>query len=197
MALEPHSALLVVDVQNDFCPGGALPVPQGDEIIGRINQYIGLFGQRGRPVLASRDWHPLESKHFATHGGTWPVHCVQNTPGAAFHPDLQLPPTVIVISKGMQVDEDAYSAFVGYDPEGRSLQGRLKQQKIERLYVCGLALDYCVQASALDAAAAGLGVTVLVDATRAVNVRPHDAELAIEKLLRGGVSLAVYEMVAE
>jgi len=194
--MEPNSALLIIDMQVDFCPGGALAVPEGDQIVPKLNDYIRLFRAAHRPILASRDWHPPETTHFRTQGGPWPPHCIQGTPGAAFHPDLALPQDVIIISKGMGAAEDAYSAFQARDTEGRLLEERLRALGVEHLYIGGLALDYCVKASALDAVAKGFRTTVLVDATRAVNIKPHDGELAIEELLRAGVDLATIETLA-
>lgn len=191
--MRSDSALLIVDVQVDFCPGGALAVPEGDQIVPKLNDYIRLFRSANRPILASRDWHPPETTHFRTQGGPWPPHCIQGTPGAEFHPKLALPPDAIVVSKGMGADEDAYSAFQARDAQGRLLEGWLRALGVRHLYVGGLALDYCVKASALDAVAKGFRTTVLVDATRAVNIKPHDGELAIEELLRAGANLAVFE----
>ncbi len=193
MAVEEHSVLLVVDVQNDFCPGGALAVFEGDAIIPRLNEYIHLFHTLGHPVAASRDWHPPETTHFQAQGGPWPPHCVQGTAGAEFHPRLDLPAAAEVFSKGMGADEDAYSAFQARNEAGLTLPERLRELGVRRVYIGGLTLDYCVQSSALDALAAGLDATVLMDATRAVNVRPHDAELAVEELIRAGVQLATFE----
>jgi nicotinamidase/pyrazinamidase len=193
MAIRPKSALLVVDVQNDFLPGGALAVSKGDRIVPVINRYIGLFQDAGRPILASRDWHPPETTHFKPQGGPWPPHCIAETEGAAFHPDLRLPQGTLIVSKGMGAREDAYSAFQARDPQGRLLVEVLRDLGIERIYICGLTLDYCVRYSALDAAAEGFGFTVLLDATRAVNVNVHDAELALIELVRAGAELAIYE----
>lgn len=196
MAVPPNGALLVVDMQVDFCPGGALPVSAGDEIVPRLNAYIGLFRKADRPILASRDWHPEQTTHFVTQGGAWPPHCVQGTEGAAFHPYLLLPANALILSKGMGADEDAYSAFEARDDEGRSLVYHLHALQVGHLYVGGLALDFCVKASALDAAREGLSATLLIDATRAVNLDPHDAELAVEELVRWGVQLATFEALA-
>ncbi|NLD72318.1 MAG: nicotinamidase [Chloroflexi bacterium] len=189
--MERDSALLVVDMQNCFLPGGSLAVAEGDEVIPVINRYIELFQGAGRPVFASRDWHPEETTHFEK----WPQHCVQNTRSAEFHPDLALPPDATVVSKGMDPQEDAYSAFQAVDQEGRLLGDSLRARGIRHLYVSGLALDYCVRYSALDAARNGLQVTLLIDATRAVNAEIHDAETAIEDLVRSGVRLATIETV--
>ncbi|HUV95404.1 MAG TPA: nicotinamidase [Anaerolineae bacterium] len=193
MPIKANSALLIVDMQNDFCPGGALPVSEGDSIVPRLNAYIRLFRELGRPIVASRDWHPPQTTHFVPQGGPWPPHCIQNTAGARFHPDLAFPPDALIFSKGTGDQEDAYSAFQARDDRGRSLANRLRALGLEHLYVGGLALDYCVKATALDAIAQGLGATLLVDATRAVNVNPHDAELALEELVRAGVELATIE----
>ena len=191
MSIERDSALLVVDMQNCFLPGGSLAVAEGDEVIPVINRYIELFQGAGRPVFASRDWHPEETTHFEK----WPQHCVQNTRSAEFHPDLALPPDATVVSKGMDPQEDAYSAFQAVDEEGRLLGDSLRARGIRHLYVSGLALDYCVRYSALDAARNGLQVTLLIDATRAVNAEIHGAETAIEDLVRSGVQLATIETV--
>ncbi|MFN3974245.1 MAG: isochorismatase family protein, partial [Dehalococcoidia bacterium] len=115
----PDVALLVVDVQNDFCPGGALPVPRGDSVVPVLNTYIALFQRLGYPVIASRDWHPPQTRHFKPFGGVWPVHCVQGTWGAQFHPNLRLPPDVLIVSKGMDPEQDSYTAFDGIDEQRR------------------------------------------------------------------------------
>jgi nicotinamidase/pyrazinamidase len=193
MPITAESALLVVDVQNDFCPGGALPVAEGDRLVPRLNAYLRLFRGGGWPVLASRDWHPAQTTHFQEQGGPWPVHCVQGTLGAAFHPDLDLGQGTLIVSKGMRPDEDAYSAFQARDESGKTLHELLRTRGVRRLYIGGLTLDYCVKSSTLDALAAGYAVTVLMDATRAVNVRPHDGELAVEELLRAGAELTTIE----
>jgi nicotinamidase/pyrazinamidase len=186
--------LLIVDMQRDFMPGGALPVPEGDTIIPKVNAYIGQFRMAGAPLFASRDWHPPETSHFQAQGGPWPPHCVQGTPGAEFHPDLKLPEEIVIVSKGMDPNEDAYSAFQARSlAEGRTLGEYLRARGVAHLYVLGLALDYCVKWSALDAVRQGLRATVLIDATRAVNVRPHDAEETIEMLVRAGIGLETIE----
>ena len=197
MPIKANSALLIVDMQNDFCPGGALPVSEGDSIVPKLNAYIRLFREAGRPIVATRDRHPPQTTHFVTQGGPWPPHCIQDTPGARFHPDLALPGDALIFSKGMGAQEDAYSAFQARDDRSRPLADRLRALRVEHLYVGGLALDYCVKASAQDAIAQGLGATLLVDATRAVNIQPHDAELAVEELVRSGVELATIETLRE
>lgn len=189
------AALLVVDVQNDFCPGGALAVPDGDKVVPVLNEYIRRFEAAGLPVFASRDWHPRQTRHFQSGGGVWPDHCVQDTPGAAFHPDLRLPAEYILITKGADPQEDCYSAFEGKGPSGELLADLLKQQGIERLYVGGLATDYCVKSSVLDAAKLGFKVTVLEDASRGVEVQPGDTQKAIEEMRAAGADFATLEDV--
>jgi nicotinamidase/pyrazinamidase len=157
------SALLIVDVQNDFCPGGALAVAHGDDVIPVLNRLAESFSARGLPVYASRDWHPVDTSHFRTFGGPWPEHCVAGSAGAEFHPDLHLPPDAIVVSKGQDRKDDGYSAFEGTTEDGRTLGDDLKRRGISRLYVGGLATDYCVRASVLDARRAGLDVTIVDD----------------------------------
>lgn len=189
------TALLIVDVQNDFCPGGALPVPEGDKVVPVLNRAIERFRQSGAPVIASRDWHPEKSTHFAQYGGQWPVHCVQNTPGAQFHPDLRLPEGAIVVSKGMGENEDAYSAFDARTDEGKSLEALLKERGIRQLVVGGLATDYCVRASVLGALERGFEVLVLRDAVRGVDVQPGDSEKALNEMQNRGAKLVTLEEV--
>lgn len=194
--MEPHKALLVVDVQNDFMPGGALPVSQGNVVVPALNRYIALAAERGWALFFSRDWHPTETAHFQTHGGPWPPHCIQNTPGAAFAPGLQVPEHATILSKGTTWEAESYSAFLGHDAQGASFAERLREQGIGDLYVGGLALDYCVKRSVLDALDLGLSATLLIDATRAVNVAPHDAEEAIEEMVRAGAQVATIERLS-
>ncbi len=190
------TALLIVDVQNDFCPGGALPVPEGDRVVPVLNRAIERFAQSGAPIIASRDWHPEKSTHFATYGGQWPVHCVQNTPGAQFHPDLRLPANTIVVSKGMGEHEDAYSAFDARTDDGSSLEDLLRSQGIRRLVVGGLATDYCVRASVLSALEQGFEVLVLRDAVRGVDVQPGDSEKALTEMQGRGAKLVALDEVS-
>ncbi|MBI5023472.1 MAG: bifunctional nicotinamidase/pyrazinamidase [Candidatus Omnitrophica bacterium] len=178
-------ALLVVDVQNDFCPGGALAVMQGDRVVPVLNRYIEIFSKDKNPVIASRDWHPARTKHFKDFGGPWPVHCAQNTPGAAFHPALKLPPRTIIVSKGMDPEKDSYSAFQAIDERGRPLLGILKDLDVKELWIGGLATDYCVKASVLDALK-NFKVRLLMDAIKGVNIHPDDAKTAVEEMLKAG-----------
>ena len=179
-------ALIIVDVQNDFCPGGSLGVKGGDTIVPIVNRYIDKFRAAGLPVIATRDWHPAKTTHFNEFGGVWPAHCVQGTSGAAFHPDLRLPSDAIIISKGTVADEDSYSAFHGSDSSGLPLEQVLRALGVERIFVGGLATDYCVKQTALDALKQGFSVVVLADAVRGVDLSPGDAERALAQALDAG-----------
>ena len=184
-----HTALLVVDVQNDFCAGGALAVPDGDRVVAPINRLLAAYAAAGAALFASRDWHPVGSSHFSGRGGHWPVHCVADTPGAAFHPRLRLPAATTVVSKGQAADSDGYSAFDGTLPAGEPLQTALDERNIGRLIVCGLATDYCVRASVLDACTRGLEVSVVRDAVAAVNLHPGDDVAALREMQTAGAGL--------
>jgi nicotinamidase/pyrazinamidase len=164
-----RSALLVVDVQNDFVPGGALGVPGGDRVVSAMNRYIEQAVKSGMTVYASRDWHPAVTSHFKPYGGPWPVHCVQNTPGAQFHPDLKLPRDVVIVTKGTDPEKPGYSAFDGEVSPGKSFLADLRGRGIEHLYIGGLATDYCVRQSVLSALTDKLKVTVLDDAIAGVS----------------------------
>ncbi len=188
--LDRHTALLIIDVQNDFCPGGSLAVPEGDVVVAPLNRLAAAFAARGLPVLASRDWHPAHTSHFKAWGGVWPPHCVQHTPGAAFHPRLALPHGAVVVSKGTEADSDAYSAFQGVTPEGTTLEAWLSEHDVRRLVVGGLATDYCVKSSVLDARQRGFEVIVLEDAMRAVELEPGDGRRATEAMTAAGATLA-------
>lgn len=181
---EPGDALLVVDVQRDFLPGGALGVPDGDAVIAPLNRYLDRARRTGALVVASRDWHPADHCSFRAQGGPWPPHCVAGTPGAEIAPELRLPPQAHVIDKGTRPDRDAYSAF-----QDTGLAHLLRTHGIRRIAVGGLATDYCVLRSVLDALAAGFEVFVLEDAIRAVNVAPDDGDKAKEAMRQAGARL--------
>ncbi len=185
-------ALLIVDPQLDFMPGGALPVPEGDKIVPVVNKYIERFREAGRPIFVSRDWHPEVTKHFQQYGGVWPPHCIQGSRGAEFHPDLKLD-GAIVISKGMDPERDSYSAFDGFEADGTPLEEGLRRRGVDHLYIGGLATDYCVRWTVLEALKGGFKVTVLLDAIRGVNLKPHDSEEAIEEMVRNGADVATLE----
>lgn len=190
-------ALIIVDVQNDFCPGGALAVKEGDRVVPVLNEYARLFAERGWAVLASRDWHPQDSAHFQKRGGPWPVHCVRDTEGAAFHPDLQLPEGTEIISKGTEPEEHGYSCFDGRDEEGRTFKEHLQSRGIRHMYVGGLATDYCVKQTVLDGLKHGFQVTLLLDAVRGVDVKEGDSARAIDQMIRAGAKTATLDTVLE
>ncbi|MFQ5520982.1 MAG: nicotinamidase [Candidatus Methylomirabilia bacterium] len=185
-----HDTLVVVDVQNDFCPGGALGVSGGDEVVPVLNRYIDRFSALRVPIFATRDWHPPVTKHFKAYGGVWPPHCVQETEGAEFHAGLRLQHDAIVVSKGMDPEEDAYSCFQAKDPNGVRFAAALSERGIRRLFVGGLATDYCVKETALDAVKEGFQVVVLRDAIRAVDLNPGDGDRAIEAMRTAGAALS-------
>ncbi len=182
LRLHDWEGLLIVDPQRDFCPGGALAVPEGDAIMPRLNALLARC-QPAR-VYVSRDWHPAQSRHFLGQGGKWPVHCVAGSAGAAFHPALQLPPAAVVISKGQDANAEGYNAFEGTDAEGNPLATRLHRDGIRLLYIAGLATEYCVQATTLAACDGGWPVILLTDAMR--GLKPEDAQRAILEMQNAG-----------
>lgn len=175
-------ALIVVDVQNDFLPGGRLAVPDGDAVVPVLNHYLALFAERGLPVFATRDWHTADHCSFREQGGPWPLHCVAGSDGAAFAAGLQLPPgRHAVITKADQPDRDAYSGFGGTD-----LAERLRAAGVRRLFIGGLATDYCVLNTVRDALSEGFEVLLLTDAVRAVDVQPGDGDRAVADMRTRG-----------
>lgn len=195
--MELASALLIVDVQNDFCPGGALAVPDGDRVVGPLRELAARFAANGLPVIASRDWHPPQTGHFQEFGGQWPVHCVQDSWGAAFHPELALPESAIIISKGTDSQADGYSAFAGQDNRGQSLQNLLAGLGVQQLLLGGLATDYCVQATVLDALNLGFAVTILEDGIAGVEVQAGDSARALKAMLKAGARLLASQDVVD
>ena len=175
--LQAGDALLIVDVQNDFLPGGSLAVPRGDAVIPPLNRAIERFRHAGLPVYATRDWHPADHCSFREQGGPWPAHCVAGTPGAEITDRLELPSDAQIIDKATTADRDAYSGF-----EGTDLAERLRDAGVRRLFVGGLATDYCVLNTVRDALAAGFEVLLLGDAVRAVDVNPGDGERALAEM---------------
>jgi nicotinamidase/pyrazinamidase len=171
-------ALLIVDVQNDFCPGGTLAVPEGDKVVPVINGLMADFPL----VIASKDWHPKDSVHFRK----WPPHCVQNTKGADFHPKLDATKIKKIFLKGTLNKDDGYSAF---EATNADLSAFLKKEGVEDLYVAGLATDYCVKATALDADKNGFETFVVEDAVAAVNLKPGDGEKALKEMAHAGITL--------
>ena len=182
MTIEPTDALIVVDIQNDFCPWGALGVKGGDEIVAPANRLADRF----KHCVYTRDWHPEnhcsfnETPEFMD--GSWPVHCVQDTPGAEFHPYLHVMDDSWIVSKATEPDKEAYSAF-----DGTSLEEQLRAKAISRIFICGLATDYCVRATALDGLQLGLEVVVILNACRGVDVPPGSVAQAISEMREAGV----------
>ncbi len=179
--LKAQDALIVVDVQNDFLPGGRLAVTDGDAVVPVLNAYIRLFTARGLPVYATRDWHPQKHCSFVEQGGPWPPHCIAGSAGAAFSADLQLPAEARIISKATREDRDAYSGF-----EGTDLAEQCRTAGVTRLFIGGLATDYCVLNTVLDALGEGFEVCLLSDAIRAVDVNPGDGDRAIKTMQERG-----------
>lgn len=173
LKLYPGDALVIVDVQNDFLPGGSLAVPRGEEVIPVLNEYISIFQEHKLPIIATRDWHPPNHCSFTDHGGIWPTHCIADSSGAAFAKDLALPRDALLISKATTFRWEAYSGF-----EQTHLAEMLKEMNICRLFIGGLATDYCVLNTVKDALQHGFEVYFLSDASRAVNVNPGDGERA-------------------
>lgn len=183
-------ALIVVDVQNDFLPGGALAVPEGDRVIPVLNGYLGCFAAAGLPIFATRDWHPPDHCSFRAQGGPWPPHCMAGSPGAALAATLELPGEASIVSKATMPDKDAYSGFGGTD-----LAERLRRTEVTRVFVGGLATDYCVLNTVLDAVEQGFAVVLLKDAVRAVDVHPGDGAAAIARMVAAGAVCATLEQV--
>lgn len=179
-------ALIIVDVQNDFCPGGSLAVPEGHVVVPVLNEYMARAADAGMPIFASRDWHPEQTRHFAERGGPWPPHCVQGSPGAEFHPELRLPPGTVIVSKGMSEEDQGYSALEAELPDGQSLVDAMHARGVRHVYVGGLATDYCVRATVLDALKGGFETSVLIDASRPVDVQAGEGERALNEMLSAG-----------
>jgi nicotinamidase/pyrazinamidase len=182
--LRAGDALVLIDVQRDFLPGGALAVPGAERVIGPLNACLGEFARQGLPVYATRDWHPPDHRSFRLQGGRWPAHCVAGTAGAAFSPQLALPSGAHVISKGVEPDTEGYSGF-----ERTALAAQLRADGCRRLFIGGLATDYCVQATAHDAREAGFEVLILGDAVQAVDASPGDGARALAALESEGIRI--------
>lgn len=189
--LTEKDALIIVDVQNDFLLRGSLAVPAGDEVVPVLNRYIALFSARGLPIYATRDWHPANHCSFTPQGGIWPPHCIAHSDGARFAPTLQLPEEAVIVSKASTPDKDAYSGF-----EGTGLESALRARHVERIFVGGLATDYCVLNTVTDGLRLGLRVALLVDAIRAVDVHPGDGQAAIDAMLRQGAQPVTLAQIA-
>ncbi|MBI5197707.1 MAG: nicotinamidase [Nitrospirae bacterium] len=188
LAITRETALIIVDVQRDFCPGGALAVPQGDEVVPVLNRYIEKCHSSGGYLFVTRDWHPADHISFKPQGGPWPPHCIQRTAGAGFHPDLALPEWLEIVSKGTHSDQEAYSGF-----EGTDLERRLRARGIKQLLIGGLATDYCVKSTVLDGLKHGFEVIFLEDASRGVNLQPDDGNRAVAGMVEAGALRAGLE----
>jgi len=175
-----HDCLLVTDIQNDFCPGGALGIAAADEIIEPINRIMERFPL----VVSTQDWHPENHCSFKAQGGPWPVHCVQNSWGADFHPKLNTKPISLHIHKAQFVNREAYSSF-----QETPLKDELEKRKVRHIFIVGLATDYCVKQTSLDALRYGFQLTVIEDLVGAVNVSPGDGEKALEEIRSSGGTL--------
>lgn len=189
--IEAGDALVVVDVQNDFLPGGSLAVPHGADVIAPLHAMIAAFQERQLPIFATRDWHPPNHCSFRAQGGPWPPHCVAGSPGGDFPSSLGLPVAAEVISKATTAETDAYSGFADTD-----LAERLRRAGVRRLFVGGVATDYCVLNTVRDARAAGFDVVILLDAVRAINANPGDGEHAVAEMLRLGAAAVQTTAVA-
>jgi len=178
--LSERDALMVEDVQLDFCPGGALPVEEGDQVVEVINKWTEAALSGGAALYFSRDWHPRTHPSFQDQGGLWPAHCVQDSEGAAFHPDLNVPETSVIVTKGTRFDRDQYSSF---DETG--LAAEMRRRGVKHIWIGGLALDFCVRATTLDARKEGFDVSLILDATR--HIAPESGAEALEEMRRAGV----------
>jgi nicotinamidase/pyrazinamidase len=179
--IKDSDALIIIDVQRDFCTGGALPVPDGDQIVPNLNRYIKLFDYARASIYVTRDWHPPNHISFTQYGGIWPPHCIQDSEGGEFHPNLALSPDVTIISKATTPDKEAYSGFDDTD-----LAENLQNNHVKRLFIGGLATDYCVKNTVLDALKLGFVTYVLIDAIRGINIHPNDSQKAIDKMILNG-----------
>ncbi|MGE5115450.1 MAG: isochorismatase family protein [Betaproteobacteria bacterium] len=187
--LAPHrgDALLLIDVQVDFLPGGQLAVPAGDRVLPALNRAIDVFVACGLPIVATRDWHPADHCSFVAQGGPWPPHCVVDTPGAAFASGLKLPARSLVVSKATTIERDERESYSGF--AGTALAATLRDAGVERLVVGGLATDYCVLQKVLDALSLGFAAVVLRDGVAAVDVHPGDGERALARMAQAGARL--------
>jgi nicotinamidase/pyrazinamidase len=188
--MKKEIALIVVDLQNDFCPGGALAVKDGDKIIPTINKLMNFFLTKSLPVFLTRDWHPPDHCSFIQQGGKWPPHCVKHTWGAMFHPNLEVPKNALIISKATKRDKEAYSGF-----EGTNLLPKLRSFGVQKVVVTGLATDYCVKNTVLDALKLGLEVLLPKDCTKGVNLRPRDSTEALNEMKQCGAVIGSSRMV--
>ena len=179
-------ALIIADMQNDFCIGGTLPVPKCDQVVPVLNDYIKIFKKANAKIFATRDWHPPNHISFEAQGGPWPPHCVQGTEGAKFISDLKLTADITLISKATEPSKEAYSGF-----DGTELADTLIKNGVTRVFVGGLATDYCVKYTILDALKNGFEAVLLLDASRGINVKPDDVADAIAKMVQSGAEQCI------
>jgi nicotinamidase/pyrazinamidase len=185
MQISGSDALIIVDVQNDFCPGGSLAVNGGDAVASRLSSLALQFSLKGARVFATQDWHPQNHSSFEANGGPWPPHCVIGSRGAEFHANLHLPTGTSIVRKGSNPEVDAYSGFLDSD-----LEAQLRSAEVKRVFVGGLATDYCILNTVLDARSHGFDVVLVEDGIAAVNVEPDDGEKAIQNMKAAGVTSA-------
>ncbi|MDE1857725.1 MAG: isochorismatase family protein [Thaumarchaeota archaeon] len=188
----PNAALLVVDVQNDFCPGGTLAVPRGDSIVPGLNRVISAFTGARLPIFFTRDWHPANHCSFKAQGGIWPPHCVQGTYGAEIHGGVQRPSGSVLINKGDDPGKEAYSGFQGTD-----LADRLRKLGVKEVFIGGLTIEYCVRTTAEDALRGGFAVHVILDCVKGLEIHTGDSAAAVDEMVRAGASTMTGADVAE
>lgn len=189
VTLRKGDVLIVTDMQNDFLPGGALAVPQGDSIIGALNDAVDAFVSAGLPVIMTRDWHPPDHCSFKPRGGPWPEHCVRETTGADFSPLMHRPPDAIIISKATDPNKEQYSAFNGRDAAGRTLGENLRILKAARAFIGGVATEYCVFNTGKDILDEKYKLFVFTDGVKAIDVQQGDGEKALKELEKDGAVL--------
>lgn len=181
--------LVVTDMQNCFLPGGSLPVTEGDSVVGPLNIALDAFDRAGLPVIFTRDWHPPNHCSFQSRGGPWPDHCIQGTQDAAFSPRLHIPPKPLVISKAVEADKEQYSAYFGHDENGATMADNLRAMKPKRVFIGGVATEYCVFNTVLDMLKDGYDVYVFVDGVQPVEVKPGDGQAALDTMEKRGARL--------
>jgi nicotinamidase/pyrazinamidase len=189
--IDENDSLIVVDVQRDFCADGALPVPNCDKIIPALNEYINTFCTARAQIFTTRDWHPPNHVSFKPYGGSWPPHCVQGSKGAEFHPNLRLPTGTRVISKATDPSKESYSGF-----DGTKLEQELRKNGVKRVFIGGLATDYCVKNTVLDALKLGFQTVLLLEATAGIDQKPGDSRKAVHEMIKQGAETAVLSEVS-
>ncbi len=189
------SALILMDMQNDFCEGGVMPVPGADSLVPIINEYMIHFNDKDLAVFTARDWHEFKTKHFQEWGGLWPPHCLRGSNGAAFHPDLKFLSNTVVLTKGDRPDRDGHTLFEATDFTGNPVSETFRARGVKHLYICGIATDYGIMVSVLDALDRGMKVTLLIDAIKGVDATPGDSEQAIKDMIAKGAKTATIDEI--